>query len=247
MKFRTKISAAFVLTLLTLFFSCGKNESVRPPDARKDSTELKKNDTEAKNNPDTRKSGTEEDGIKNLTYEIKNLPRIIEYTGKVVAGATWSDKNGNNVMFITETEEKKQKEDFRMKELYAYQYIWDADPEPMQLWKVNDFIKDCPVDITLSFLLNSLTVTDLDKNGIAENTFMYKMSCKGDVSPDDMKLIMHEGASKYAIRGSMILEMEGQKYGGEMKPDASFDKAPMEFLPYAKDQWDKFKTEKLNN
>jgi hypothetical protein len=87
----------------------------------------------------------------------------------------------------------------------------------------------------------------MDNNGIAENTFLYKMSCKGDVSPDDMKLIMHEGASKYAVRGSMILEMDGQKYGGEMKPDASFDKAPQEFLPYAIDQWNKFKTEKLNN
>jgi hypothetical protein len=62
-----------------------------------------------------------------------------------------------------------------------------------------------------------------------------------------MKLIMHEGVTKYAIRGTMLLETPQGSYGDEMKVDASFDGAPKEFLPYAKDEWNKFKTEKLGN
>jgi len=73
------------------------------------------------------------------------------------------------------------------------------------------------------------------------------MSCKGDVSEDDMKLMMHEGETKYAIRGSMKLKMGGETYGGKMNVDASFDKAPKEFLDYAKEQWNKFQTEKIGN
>jgi hypothetical protein len=69
------------------------------------------------------------------------------------------------------------------------------------------------------------------------------MACKGDVSPDDMKLIMHEGENKYAIRGTMLLKITGEKpYGGEMKIDASFDKAPEEFVEFAKSQWKKYYT-----
>jgi hypothetical protein len=73
------------------------------------------------------------------------------------------------------------------------------------------------------------------------------MSCKGDVSPDDMKLIIHEGETKYAVRGSMLMELEGKKYGGEMKLDPAFDKAPAGFSDYAKEQWKKFETDKVGN
>jgi hypothetical protein len=186
------------------------------------------------------------DELRNISYEPGKLPASVKYDGKVVAGATWEDKNGKNLLIITETDEKAQKEDFRMKELFAYQFIISGD-ESRLLWRLNDLVKDCPVDITLSFIPKSLSITDLDKNGVAENTLIYKMSCKGDVSPDDMKLIMHEAETKYAIRGIMLLETPEGKFGNDMKVDPSFDKAPAEFLPYAKGEWEKFKTEKLGN
>ena len=116
------------------------------------------------------------------------------------------------------------------------------------MWKINDFVKDCPVDLTLEYIDRSLVITDLDKNGIGESSFLYKMSCKGDVSSDDMKLIMHEDKNKYAIRGSMDLKMNGQELEkGSMKTDPSFDKAPPEFLEYARKQWNIFKTENVGN
>lgn len=229
-----------------LFSACGKKDDKTDSGSKPDTTQA--GSTTNQNTEGS--SGTSESkppgGIKNLTYETGTLPASVKYDGKLVAGAKWEDNNGLNVLIITETPEKTQSGEERMKELFAYQYVIDGESS-RQLWKVNDFIKECPLDITLSYMPKSLTITDLDNNGIAENTFMYRMACKGDVSPDDMKLIMHEAGSKYAIRGSMLLELAGEKYGGEMKIDASFDKAPKEFLDHAKAEWTKFKNEKVGN
>jgi len=239
-------SIAVIIISIALFASCGKKENQTDTGSKPDTTQAgnttNENSEGSSGTSETKTTG----GIKDLTYEIGTLPASVKYDGKMVAGAKWEDNNGLNILIINETPEKTQSGDERMKELFAYQYIIDGE-NSKQLWKVNDFIKECPLDISLSYMPKSLTITDLDNNGIAENTFMYRMACKGDVSPDDMKLIMHEAGSKYAIRGSMLLELAGEKYGGEMKIDASFDKAPKEFLDHAKAEWTKFKTEKVGN
>lgn len=123
------------------------------------------------------------------------------------------------------------------KELYGYHFIMDGS-DGEELWKIQDFVKDCEFDLTLSYIPESLTVTDLDNNGIAESTFMYNLSCKSDVSPDDLKLMMHEGKNKYALRGYTLLT----GIGGDYKVDKAFDDAPESFLDYAKKQWEKFKS-----
>jgi hypothetical protein len=237
------LPALFIAVILLA--SCGKDKT------DKDSHSIRETDktgtkSEPENPDNTANAQTSGNGLRNISYEPGRLPASVKYGGRVVAGATWEDNNGRNLLIITETEEVKQKEDFRMKELFAYQFIVNGE-ETRLLWRLNDLVKDCPVDITLNFIPKSLTITDLDNNGIAENTLIYKMSCKGDVSPDDMKLIMHEAETKYAIRGMMLLETPEGKFGNDMKVDPSFDKAPKEFLPYAKDEWEKFKTEKLGN
>lgn len=190
------------------------------------------------------KKNISSEDVRNIEYGIKIIPSEISYSGTPVAMVTWEDKSGNNLLFVTETEEKF-KRDERTKELYAYHYFTGAT-ENKQLWKIYDYIKDCPVDVTLSYINESLRITDLDNDGTGESSFLYKMSCKGDVSADALKLIMHEGEKKYALRGSMNLIMNGQNLEkGSLKVDPSFNSAPDEFLEFAKVQWSKFKTEKI--
>jgi len=156
-----------------------------------------------------------------------------------------------NIVILTLTNEHKSGkrgydgEYARSSELYGYQYVQKSGGWS-QLWKINYFINDCEVDVTLEFIGGSLTVTDLNKDGIGESTFLYKMACRGDVSPCDMKLIMHEGETKYAIRGTMKIFVDNRWYGGDYKVDKSFNEAPSGFIEYAKEQWNKYKTEKLN-
>jgi hypothetical protein len=235
----------FYFLLIIFLVSCNKESRTPETDTKKDDKSNKEaKPLEPQNAADEE---TKKDEIKNLTYEVTKAPAVIKYDGKIVASAKWEDKMGENIVLITETSEKTQSGDNRMKELFGYHYILNGGDAKL-LWRINDFVKDCPVDITLSYMTNSFSITDLDKNGIAESSFLYKSSCKGDVSADDMKLIMHEGEIKFAIRGIMKLIVNGETYEkGTMNIDPSFDKAPKEFLDYAKSRWEKHQTEKIGN
>ena len=181
--------------------------------------------------------------ITGLTYNISDMLSGINYTGSVVAGAKWEDSKGLNLVVITETSEKKDG-DSKSKELYGYHYIIKGY-EAKLLWQITDFVKKCDFDVTLSYIPNSLLITDLDDNGIGESLFLYKLSCRSDVSPNGLKLMMHEGGKKYAIRGETKIKIGDEPpYGGETKIDPSFDGASKSFLDWAKKQWEKFQMEK---
>ncbi len=256
-----KISTLFFS--LIFIFACGKKESEQTnQQEKKDSTANSKITKPESGNSKTDKTnaGTLNSDSLGLpkgtsimvhTFDVKEvskLPDNVKYEGKIVAGCKWEDKNGANVILVTEMPEKtttKSGDEFKSKTLYGYHFI--IGNENKQLWKIQDFVNDCQLDMNLSYIAKSLSLTDLDNNGIAETTFLYQMSCKGDVSPDDMKLMMHEGDKKYALRGSMKLKMEGETYGGEMTVDASFKSAPKEFLEYAKKQWNRFNKVELKS
>ena len=72
------------------------------------------------------------------------------------------------------------------------------------------------------------------------------MACRSDVSPSELKLIMHENSAKYALRGNMLIKIEGFNEGGDYKVDKSFDSAPAGFLDYAKSQWKEYRLETFN-
>ncbi|GAB4186550.1 MAG: hypothetical protein OHK0057_12260 [Thermoflexibacter sp.] len=54
-----------------------------------------------------------------------------------------------------------------MRSCYAYLYVKKGGTYQL-LWKVTDFVRQCTLDITTTFLTDALSVTDLDGNGIAE-------------------------------------------------------------------------------
>lgn len=203
------------------------------------------------NNPDA------SDSVVEVKYGIKDVPKSLKYTGKIAGSASWKDKNGLNVLLITETKDKKVREEKMdgkyleqeaaySKELFGYQFLVRGDSAVL-LWKIQDLVKECDADLTLDYIANSISVTDINKNGIGESTFLYTLGCRSDVSPLGYKLLMHEGKDKYAIRGTRLIAMKDVKpYGGEIKVDPSFDAAPTGFLDYAKKQWKKFEKEKFN-
>jgi len=114
-------------------------------------------------------------------------------------------------------------------------------------------------------LPNSTQITDLDNDGITETTIAYKLTCRSDVSPSNMKLIMHENDTKMALRGTMILEMDKGRITDDFEYDLSkidttglseyekinesfgrfsdendFKNKPSVFLIFAKESWKKF-------
>jgi len=108
-----------------------------------------------------------------------------------------------------------------------------------QTWKVYDYVEDCDVDMDLYFVDKTFAVTDLNKDGKAEVWIMYKNSCRGDVSPAPMKIIMYQDNKKFAVRGTT--KVPGN--GGEFTFDDAFKKAPAEFRQYAEKLWKQHKVE----
>lgn len=93
------------------------------------------------------------------------------------------------------------------------------------------------MDALAEFCKKSLEVTDLDQNGTPEIWIMYRIACRGDISPSELKLIMYEGNKKYKLQGSSSIELTGiEKYGGEINSILNFKEQQL-FLDYAKKKW----------
>ena len=237
------------ITVMTLF-SCGLLKKKTSEDKSRAVEEKKTEQSNSVNkDSDVERKPAAITEVEMLIFDKSNLPPAIKYDGNVVTGKRWNDKNGENILILTKTnlkEKKVRKSGFEETdlecELYGYHYVSSGGSYSL-LWKIQDFVKECWFDLTLDFIPGSLSITDLNEDGIAESTFLYKMSCRSDVSPSELKLMMHENDVKYALRGEMLIKMEGFTAGGNYKVDKSFDSAPAGFLDYAKSQWKEYRLE----
>ncbi|MDF7814529.1 hypothetical protein [Hymenobacter sp. YC55] len=199
----------------------------------------------------------------------QKIPAEIQLpAGKLVEAKKWTDANGQNLLFVVRTPERPEPlsaegmEAGRRAELYVRQYT-SRNSRYQELWRLQDAVENCIVDITLATLPGSTTITDLDNDGHTETTILYRLACRGDVSPANLKLIMREGKAKYALRGEMIQLLnhgtkEEQKRAANkplccadgVKPtddysqleglyqnEKEFATAPPAFLAYARQQW----------
>jgi len=240
------------ITVMTLF-SCGLLKKKTSEDKSRAVEEKKTEQSNSVNkDSDVERKPAAITEVEMLVFDKSNLPPAIKYDGNVVTGKRWNDKNGENILILTKTNLKEKKvrksgyEETDLEcELYGYHYVSSGGSYSL-LWKIQDFVKECWFDLTLDFIPGSLSITDLNEDGIAESTFLYKMSCRSDVSPSELKLMMHENDVKYALRGEMLIKMEGFTAGGNYKVDKSFDSAPDGFLDYAKSQWKEYRLETFN-
>lgn len=172
----------------------------------------------------------------------KDVPKTIKYQGDINDAAKFTDKNGDHLVITANDVGIKKvdgEDDYRTASLSAYCYII-TDGQYKPEWHLYDFAEDCQEDIEAVYKPNSFAITDLDHNGIAEVWLMYITACKGDVSPSDMKIIMHEGNKKYAVRGATRVRVNATDYvGGEYAFDAAFKAAPQAFRDYAIQLWKK--------
>lgn len=202
---------------------------------------------------------------------LAQLPAALRPVGKLLEAWRWMDANGENTLVASRTVVAGSADvsDARTARLLVRQSVRHGGSY-QQLWQLQDAVADCPVDLWLGLLPGSLRVTDLDHNGRTETTVLYGLACKGDISPLELKLIMHEGAAKYALRGTAI-EMAGgpddvarsarmaagpvccaqpqadsdpdyRRYEGQYDSEKDFVNAPPAFLAFAQRQWRRGRT-----
>jgi len=183
--------------------------------------------------------------IKLIPFDKNDLPKDTKYEGSIYYGVKFNDFSGENILILTATNiiEHQKKNDDRVgrhRELYGYLFS-KKEGKYNQVWKFQDDVQSCELDIVCDFVANSLSITDLDDDGLAEVSFLYRLGCRGDASPANQKLLMYEDNKKFAVRGTTTLtwEKNGKKHKekGEYKLDESMQNAPKAFMEYAKTRW----------
>ncbi len=168
------------------------------------------------------------------------VPPALKHAGRVVQALRYTDRTGTYTVLATQSgptadPAAKTTDDAQRADLYAYQYPATGSTPS---WQVHDFVGDCPLDLQARFRPKGLTVTDLDQDGTAEVWLVYRTVCRGDVSPSTQKIIMYEGARKYAVRGTSRLPLGGGRYdGGTYALDAAWQAAPAAFRQHAAQLW----------
>lgn len=182
--------------------------------------------------------------VMKILKDAKQVPAFAKVTGKFEMAITWTDKNGDNVATFARRK-GTHKDDLgneSSSEYMTVQHVASAGGVTRTLRTLNDHVEKCEDDLILEVRDNTLSVTDLDANGIGELTFAYKVDCASDMSPQRMKLVMLENGQKYILRGDDFVHMPGDPgYGGHYKIDPSFKKGRPAFLAHAKAVWERIK------
>jgi hypothetical protein len=175
------------------------------------------------------------------------VPKTIKYKGSIDTAVKYTDSEGQHIIVTSEDDdlEKSDDGDPRLTGIYLYAYCYKLTGDKWELlWQMRDFINECDLDIAGEFIPNTFAITDLDQNGKAEVWLMYSLACRGGVDPADLKVIMHEGVKKYAMRGGSKVKVNATDYaGGDYKFDAAFKSAPLVFRQHAQSLWEKHKNE----
>lgn len=163
------------------------------------------------------------------------------YKGQIKEGKRWKDNRGENIVILTQTGVywADVYDATRGAKLYAYHFIKTADNTFKEIWKISEVVDDCAFDVRCNFFSNSLTVTDLDADGLAEVGFALVKGCRLEAAPDEKKLVFYEGRDLYMITGTTAIVKGAKKLGGD-KNMGKFDKAPDAFLEFANRQWNKY-------
>jgi hypothetical protein len=171
------------------------------------------------------------DSVAALTVYPKNLkalkqtelPESILFKGQFLEAKKWIDTNGENFLVVSNSGVKKGSTEFNTNtksvEYYAVQYV-QKEGKLTKLWDLFDFEKDCEFDLWIGTL--GVYVSDLDSNGTTETKIAYKKSCRSDVSPAQLRIMMYEGTSKMALRGLMLLKPIDSSFSlANFEPDLS--------------------------
>jgi hypothetical protein len=222
-----------LIPIILLFSSCSsKSEKSIPLKNSKSKAGLEK-DTSI-NQAETK--------IKLLSIDSNYIKENFSLKGRLKEYIKWEDAEGTHVVFTNETgvyrtETNNEEEGYKQNaEVFCAHYLKTTTGFSKK-WSIYDYYKNCPVDASAEFCDKSLEVTDLNNNSIPEIWVAYRIACRGDVSPSDLKLQMYEGDKKYKMQGFSRIELkEEERYGGEITFFKNFNNEKV-FLDYAKKKW----------
>ncbi len=232
----------YLLIFFTFFYSCKEqNKKIK-----------------SKSNTSLDVNLQSKDSVSNLKIEKVTSTFISDnfnYNGKLKDVIKWVDKEGTHIVFtghkfyysdyiydtirvdIDGEEKVINQETYKQNaEIFCYHYKLIENKYKLD-WKLYDESLKCPMDALCKFINKSIEITDLNNDNIAEIWTMYRIACRGDISPSDLYLIMYENDKKYIIEGTSLIDIApNEKYGGEISKITGFKKND-DFYLYALKKW----------
>lgn len=199
-------------------------------------------------------ASSSESSFKIDTLMYDEIPKDLNFRGTVVTTLNWEDGQGEKILILSKSGsfdwkdfEESPSTGFTIQdksELFAYLFLKPSGSHfYKKLWRMYDFTECFGVDMYAGFKSTATTITDLDKDGIAEVAIPYVLFCRGGMDPGIMKIIMYEGNTKYALRGETTICRDGEVlYGGEYKADDLTIKNDV-FHDFLKQRWETHKCE----
>lgn len=140
---------------------------------------------------------------------------------------TWTDTAGAHAVTFTETPRPDGAQ---------LRIVGTLNGQPD--WKVRDDVTQCDLDKVLAVVPSSVEMLDLLGNGRKQFLFAYKIGCRGDVSPDEVKYFLIDQGRKYVLRGEETITLNGKVMDGGAPPVPNADlKANPAFLRYMTKHW----------
>ncbi|MGP9490798.1 M949_RS01915 family surface polysaccharide biosynthesis protein [Psychrobacter sp. AOP7-B1-24] len=136
-------------------------------------------------------------------YQTSSTLNKLKLSNKnIVAIRSWSDATGSNYLVQLQRFDDAATFDSPAGEVISH--LYNVDQATRRVWQIYDYLP-CDLDVIARYAKETAVVTDINNNGVAEVSVPYYIGCRGDVSYDEMKIIMYEGKQKFAIRGNSAI------------------------------------------
>jgi hypothetical protein len=179
---------------------------------------------------------SQRDSLELLAFDTTQMPKVLQWQGDLMDGGHWRDRNGEHWLLISQVFEGELSDKSLSAALFATCYVlrkgvWES------YWAIKEYNQD--YFSAPQYVHQSLKISDLDKDGLAESFFIYQIEPDGS-APTAVKMMLHVKGQKYALRG----QLAGMDYDRGKVEERHFDPAfkmidPL-FRDYALESWERY-------
>lgn len=171
------------------------------------------------------------------TKSQDRLPLFVEFVEDDSSAdlLTWTDKQGVHFLRMETSEVVGDEASGTRSKWVRIEHRLDTAEEKRLTWSYESGEYDCPVDVQALFRA-APRFSDLNDDGIYELWFIIEKSCKGDISPGLIQILMvDEKGGQYVAEGETFQTFpDGSTYGGAYHAK-DFEKLPAKYQHYARE------------
>lgn len=146
---------------------------------------------------------------------------------------SWTDRQGYHIVMMETFDERSGEEPDTQSSWVYITHELQTESRRNQTWTYQSGEYDCPVDVYAGFRA-APTFSDLNEDGVYEIWFIIEKSCKGDISPSQLEILMvDENGKQYLAQGETLLHFPDGNIDGGAYDVGDFDRLPQIYRDFA--------------